>query len=114
MNMNFIKKLIHGDGTNVSVNQELQNFNFNEATLVDVRTELEFREGSADGAVNIPLDQIINRLDEFEDEKHIVVFCRSGNRSGQAQEILKNNGVSNVTNGGTWEDVKKIQARNEN
>ncbi len=114
MKMNFIKKLFHGDGTNVSVNQELQKNIFDEATLVDVRTELEFRDGSADGAINIPLDQIINRVDELIDKKHIVVFCRSGNRSGQAQEILKSNGVSNVTNGGTWEDVKTIQARNEN
>lgn len=75
------------------------------AFLVDVRTPAEFADGSVKGAVNIPLDSVAQRLKEFEGKKNIVVFCRSGNRSGQAQSILERNGFKNVTNGGTWQQV---------
>ena len=78
------------------------------AFLVDVRTAEEFTEGSVEGAVNIPLDQVADRINEFKDKKSIVVFCRSGNRSGQAKVILEKNGIKNVFNGGTWQDVKKL------
>jgi phage shock protein E len=77
------------------------------AFLVDVRTPMEFAEGSAKGAVNIPLDQIGNQMAKFKNKKNIVVFCRSGARSGQAKSILEQNGIKNVTNGGTWQNVNQ-------
>ncbi|MEQ7801924.1 rhodanese-like domain-containing protein [Pedobacter sp. ASV1-7] len=73
--------------------------------LVDVRTEEEFAQGSVEGAVNIPLDKISGQLAKFKGKKNIVVFCRSGNRSSQAKTILQKNGLNNVTNGGTWQNV---------
>lgn len=75
--------------------------------FVDVRTPGEFSQGSVTGAVNIPLDQVQSRIAEFKGKEEIVVFCRSGNRSGQAKAILEQNGITNVINGGSWEDVKK-------
>jgi rhodanese-related sulfurtransferase len=75
------------------------------AFLVDVRSPGEFAEGNAKGSVNIPLDQVQNQLAKFKDKENIVVFCRSGNRSGQAKSILEQNGFTNVTNGGTWQDI---------
>ncbi|MEY4968602.1 MAG: hypothetical protein RLZZ261_373 [Bacteroidota bacterium] len=78
------------------------------AFLVDVRTPEEFESGHVQASVNIPLDQVAERLDEFEGKDHIVVFCRSGNRSAMAKAILAQNGFANVTNGGTWEDVKQF------
>lgn len=77
--------------------------------LVDVRTPGEFEEGSAKDAVNIPLDQVMNELKQFNGKENIVVFCRSGNRSGQAKYILEQNGFKNVYNGGTWQDVAMLQ-----
>jgi rhodanese-related sulfurtransferase len=53
-----------------------------------VRTEAEFAEGHVDGSTNIPLDQVANQLEKFKRKEQIVVFCRSGNRSGQAKMIL--------------------------
>lgn len=73
---------------------------------VDVRTPQEYAEGSVNGAVNIPLDQVQSRIAEFQGKDEVVVFCRSGNRSSQAKAILEKNGIKNVTNGGTWQDVK--------
>lgn len=83
----------------------------NGAFLVDVRTPAEFSAGSVKGAVNIPLDKVSSQLPKFKDKKRIVVFCRSGNRSGQAKSILEQNGFQNVINGGTWQNVN--QAVNE-
>lgn len=89
-------------------NSQLKEIINQNAYLVDVRTPSEFSSGSADGAVNIPLDKIENQLQKFNNKKHIVVFCRSGNRSGQAKAILEKNGFQNVVNGGTWQNVQKV------
>ena len=78
------------------------------AFLVDVRTPEEFESGHVHASVNIPLDEVTDRLDEFSGKDHIIVFCRSGSRSGMAKAILAQAGLTNVTNGGTWEDVKQI------
>ena len=76
------------------------------ALVVDVRTPAEFAAGAYQGAINIPLDQVERRLADFGDRKHsIVVYCRSGNRSGQAKVILEKNGFSDVTNGGGLKDM---------
>lgn len=75
------------------------------AFLVDVRGPGEFAGGSVPGAVNIPLDTLYENLKKFEGKGHIVVFCRSGNRSAQAKSILEQNGFKDVINGGTWEKV---------
>lgn len=79
------------------------------AFLVDVRTPGEFAEGSAKGAVNIPLDRLPLEIEQFKGKDSIVVFCRSGSRSGQAELILKQNGINNVINGGTWNYVAMLQ-----
>ncbi|MCS6818911.1 MAG: rhodanese-like domain-containing protein [Chitinophagales bacterium] len=92
--------------------QSLNKEQLKNSFLVDVRTPEEFSEGSAPGAVNIPLHEIPNRLNEFKGKKHIVVFCRSGNRSAQAQRILKENGFNNVINGGSWQAVANILDKN--
>lgn len=81
------------------------------AMLVDVRTPEEFEQGSVPGAVNIPLNTIKNRLDEFVGKKGILVFCRSGNRSRQAKGILEAAGITNVINGGTWQNVAATKAQ---
>lgn len=78
------------------------------AFLVDVRSPLEFASEKVNGSVNIPVDQIQNHLDKFKGKKNIVVFCRSGLRSSQAKSILQRNGITNVTNGGTWQNVESL------
>ncbi len=80
----------------------------NGAFLVDVRTPAEFSAGSVKGAVNIPLDKVPSQLSKFKNQKTIVVFCRSGNRSTQAKSILEQNGFQNVINGGTWQNVNEL------
>jgi phage shock protein E len=78
------------------------------ALLVDVRTPAEFASGSVPGAINIPLDQVQEKMNSFKNKKSIVVFCRSGSRSNQAKTILEQNGINNVHNGGTWNQVAEL------
>ncbi len=75
------------------------------ALLVDVRQPEEFAAGTANGAINIPLGVLPAQLSRFEGKKHIIVFCRSGNRSETARLILESKGIGNVVNGGSLDDV---------
>lgn len=78
--------------------------------LIDVRETYEFATGHAEGAVNIPLSTLANRLDEFRQmSSPIVVYCRSGNRSGQAMNFLKANGIQEVYNGGGLDEVNQMK-----
>lgn len=78
------------------------------AFLVDVRTPGEFAGGSVKGAINIPLGDLAHQLSKFKGRKNIIVFCRSGNRSSQAKNILEQHGFQNIINGGTWQQVNKV------
>jgi rhodanese-related sulfurtransferase len=76
------------------------------AFLLDVRDEEEFRRGSIDGAINIPLGQLRQRLCEIPKGRPIWVNCARGHRSYFAVRILQQNGfaASNLSGGyNTWE-----------
>lgn len=75
--------------------------------LVDVRTPMEFANGHPEGSVNIPLNTIQSNLVRFKNKKNIILFCRSGNRSGQAAGILRSKGITDVYNGGSWKNVQR-------
>lgn len=78
--------------------RELRDADPSAVTLLDVRTELEFGLGSLPGAVNIPLDDLRNRLDELPADKPIFVFCGVGLRGYLASNILQLNGFTDVRN----------------
>lgn len=80
----------------------------NGATLIDVRSKGEFASGSVKNAVNIPLNEISSKVKSLKNKENIVVFCRSGMRSKQAQSILKQAGITNVFNGGSLQNMKNI------
>lgn len=80
----------------------------NKATIVDVRTPEEYAGEHYPNAINIPYDQVAQRIDEFKGlPKPIIAYCRSGNRSGIAVSILKQAGINEVENGGGLEDLKQ-------
>lgn len=84
----------------------LENVNFKEATIIDVRTPGEFAMGRVEGSINIPLNEVPNRVDEFQAiDGDIILCCASGNRSGQATMYLQQQGLTNVYNGGGWQMV---------
>jgi rhodanese-related sulfurtransferase len=75
-------------------------------TIVDVRTEREFAEGNINGSINIPLNEVVDRMEELKGMQPLVLCCLSGGRSGQATDFLQAQGCENVYNGGGWEMVK--------
>jgi len=79
------------------------------ASIVDVRSPMEFASEKLEGAINIPVDQVQARVDEFRSmSKPIIVYCRSGARSGMAAAILKQSGISEVYNGGSVYDLMAL------
>lgn len=77
----------------------------NNKTIIDVRTPMEFMGGHVAGSINIPLNEIPQRVEEIKKmESPIVLCCASGGRSGQATSFLRSMGID-CTNGGSWLDV---------
>lgn len=76
--------------------------------IIDVRSPEEYKAGHIENAININIDNFKERIGEIEDlkESPIITYCNSGKKSGQAAEILVNNGFKDVTNA---EGVKKFE-----
>jgi len=69
--------------------------------IVDVRTPVEFAMGAFPGAINIPLDELSDRIDELGTlNREITLYCASGARSGYGTRLLQDLGFTHVTNGG--------------
>lgn len=89
---------------------DMQNIiNQKEVTIVDVREPFETVFGKAKDAINIPLRNVESRVAEFRQmSKPIILYCRSGNRSGQAMKYLQSVGIEEVYNGGSLSAVKEL------
>ena len=91
--------------------RELQQADLSKVTLVDVRTADEASLGSIPGAVNIPLDDLRERMDEIPTDRPVYLFCGVGLRGYLASNILKGHGFTDVRNliGGlkTYESATK-------
>lgn len=68
--------------------------------VIDVRSPEEYNAGHVKHAINMPLDTLESRLSEIESfkDKDVITVCNTGNKSGQAQKILKDNGFTKVLN----------------
>lgn len=79
-----------------------------DVVILDVREDWEFASGHVPGADWIPLGQLSSRLDEIPRDKAIVAVCRSGNRSSQATDLLRQQGFQahNMVGGMlSWEQM---------
>jgi phage shock protein E len=80
-------------------------------TIVDVRSHEEFMGGHVANSINIPLQTIPERIDELKGlNAPLVLCCASGNRSGQAQYFLSQQGLD-CHNGGSWLNVNYYQSK---
>ena len=68
------------------------------AYIVDVRERMEFENGHIKGAVNIPLSELRERVNEIPKDKNVYLHCRTGQRSYNATLALQNLGFDNVVN----------------
>ncbi len=73
-------------------------------TLLDVRTADEFRSGYIPGAINVAVNELNGKLNKIPKDKPVVVYCRSGNRSAHAVQVLQAAGYTEVYDlGGLFE-----------
>ena len=77
-------------------------------SIVDVRTSEEFSNSRVEGSVNIPLNLVPENIKKLKKMQPLVLCCAAGVRSGQAMEFLKFNGLNQVYNGGSWQDVENM------
>lgn len=80
----------------ISPNDYVSTFESADHVLIDVRTPGEFNGGYIDGAMNIAVETLSSRISEIPTGKPVVVYCRSGNRSAQAADILTQAGFTEV------------------
>lgn len=84
-----------------------------DALIVDVRSPMEFASGHVKGAINLPLDQFAQRFQEVmpQPSQQVILYCRSGARSGQASQFLQQNGYTQVINGINADEVARHIAK---
>jgi rhodanese-related sulfurtransferase len=81
------------------------------APVIDVRTPGEYIAGNVENTINIPLNEIPERIEEFKSlTQPFLVCCQSGGRSGQAQAYLSSQGLE-CLNAGSWLDVNYIKSK---
>lgn len=68
------------------------------AYIVDVRERNEYSNGHIKNAVNIPLSELRERMNEIPNDRPVYLHCRTGQRSYNAVMVLKNLGFTNVYN----------------
>lgn len=89
--------LLNGDYRQVNVDQ-VRELVDNNSIIIDVREPHEFENGHIKGAINIPLSQLRERMNEIPKDKPVYLHCRSGQRSYNAVLALQNAGYQNVYN----------------
>lgn len=78
--------------------------------IIDVRNADDFAKGHAEGSINIPLQEMPDRLDEIKKIKSpLVVVCGGGTRHVRAFELLKANGIKSEK-GGSWKTIDTTKA----
>ena len=101
----FLKKIMGGGDS-----AELKEWIEKGAVILDVRTPQEFQAGHPKGAINIPVDEVTARVNEFGDKSNpVIVYCASGARSAYAARILKMSGYQDVVNAGGLYDMPDYQ-----
>ena len=87
---------------NDTISPEVLSAITHQALIVDVRTPEEFADGHYPGAINIPHETILDGLNQLgvTEETLVILYCRSGNRSGQAKQVLQQKGFTEARNAG--------------
>ena len=76
-------------------------------TVIDVRTEAEWKIGHLEGALHIEWQDILKIPSDIQKDEEIYLYCRSGNRSGKATQILLEAGYTNAKNAGSLFDASE-------
>ena len=111
---NILLTLIISGSFVASAENKLEITHTSNSILIDVRTDSEWNEGYIETAIHIPLDRILQKIELITKNKdqRIHLYCRSGNRSGKAEQVLQSIGYINARNiGGINEASSKLQLK---
>lgn len=97
----FVAENVLSGKMDIITPEEFLTYDKQNCTILDVRSEIEFGNGHVDGAINIPVDNLRERLNELDKSKEIIEYCQVGLRGYVASRILTQHGykVKNVTGG---------------
>ncbi len=97
----YIAQNVLSGKTHVITGKELEGYRSEDYLLIDVRTPEEFANGHLEGAQNIPLDSLRDRLNELDKNKTFLAYCKIGLRGYTAERILSQHGFKamNITGG---------------
>ena len=76
--------------------------------VIDVRTDDEFKSGHLESAINIEWQDIVSVASIIDKDDQIYLYCRSGNRSQKATNILIDVGYKNIINLGSLKDASEF------
>ena len=92
--------------TNITVQEVKNKIKDHNVQFIDVRTPGEYKTNHRKPFKNIPLSNLVSKIDKLDKEKEVIVICQSGMRSVKAAKTLKKHGfqkISNVKGGmGAW------------
>jgi len=82
--------------------EKLQKLLKDGAQLIDVRSTMEFNQGALNGAINLPINSIQHNTGSIDQSKPVLLYCRSGARSGMVKNFLISLGFQDVYNIGSY------------
>lgn len=100
--------LISRSFKNLQKTNNIKQFIDDNAVIIDVRSESEFNSGNLRGSVNVPLKDLMYRVNEFEKEKKYITVCTVGMRAESAKKFFEKKGYQ-VVNGGRWSTLKDLR-----
>jgi len=103
----FTKK---SNGIDVSIDEFKEKYAEDAGVVIDVRTQEEYNEGhlvKTDMQLDLMNGEFEDSLEELDKDKTYYLYCRTGNRSGQAARIMKSEGFDKVYNIGGFDDLAR-------
>ena len=100
MNINILMEVKMNNFKMISAVEAKKLMDTTNCKILDVRTKEEFDEKNIDGAINIPLQNLMQDIDEIIDykDKSVIIYCRSGHRSIIACNLLEMEGFKHIYN----------------
>lgn len=104
----MVNKMTKSDKIDVSPSEFQEMHRENKGVVIDVRTQNEYDQGHlsiTDAQYDFLSGEFQDKIDSFDKDKTYYLYCRSGNRSGQAARIMLKEGFENVYNVGGFEEL---------
>jgi len=102
--------LSRSDGIDISAEEFKEKIEEEKGVVIDVRSKMEYEEGhlkATDELIDFNAGEFHNKVDSLDKDKTYYLYCRSGNRSGQAARLMKSKGFENVYNVGGFEELAR-------